>query len=210
MGADLIRRVNAADAFVLVTPLLEASNGAKMGKSSTGTVWLDAAKTPPFEYFQWFRNLPDEDVQRFMACFTFLPMEEVHRLTAAEGADLNRAKEILAFEATTILHGEEAARQALEAARALFGDGASSANVPTTEVDVAELDGGIVVTELFKRAGLVSSANEARSLISQGGLSINGEPVADPRAQISVDALQDGGLMLSRGKKRHMRVTVRN
>lgn len=209
MGADLIRRVTGGDAFVLVTPLLEASNGAKMGKSATGAVWLDAARTPPYEYFQWFRNLPDQDVERFMACFTFLPMEEVQRLTAAEGADLNRAKEILAFEATKILHGEEEARKALEAARALFGGGASPESVPTTELDKSDLGEGLTVTELFKRAGLVSSANEARSLISQGGLSINGSAVTDPRAQVAAGDLQNGGLMLSRGRKRHMRVTVR-
>ena len=207
MGADLIRRVTGGDAFVLVTPLVETSTGAKMGKSAAGSVWLDARLTPPYEYYQYWRNTDDRDVERFLACFTFLPVDEVRRLGRAEGADLNRAKEALAFEATKILHGEEEARKAQDAARALFGGGASE-SVPTTEVERAALAGGMPVTELFKRAGLVSSANEARSLISQGGLSINGKPIEDPRAQVAFDALEDGSLMLSRGRKRHMRILI--
>jgi tyrosyl-tRNA synthetase len=208
MGADLIRRVTGGEAFVLVTPLVETSSGAKMGKSAAGTVWLDAAKTPPYDYYQWFRNIPDADVERFLALFTFLPMEEVRRLGGLHGEDLNRSKEILAFQATSIVHGEEAAREAQEAAQALFGGAGDSQNVPTAELARNQLEEGITVTDLFKQAGLVSSANEARSLINQGGLSVNGQPVTDARARISLDDLSNGHLMLSRGRKRHMRVTI--
>jgi tyrosyl-tRNA synthetase len=209
MGADLIRRVTGGDAFVLVTPLVETSAGAKMGKSATGTVWLDPEKTPPYEYYQWFRNIPDADVERFLTLFTFLPMEEVHHLGTVEGTEINRSKEILAYEATRIAHGVEAADRARDAARALFGGAESSENVPTISIGREQLADGMPVTELFKVAGLVSSANEARSLIAQGGLSINGEPVSDPRDRVGEDALQNGGsIRLSRGRKRHMRVIV--
>jgi tyrosyl-tRNA synthetase len=207
MGADLIRRVTGGEAFVLVTPLVETSTGGKMGKSAAGTVWLDAQKTPPYEYFQWFRNLPDADIERFLALFTFLPMEEVRRLGALEGSELNTAKEILAYEATRILHGEDAAGQARDAARALFGGG-DSESVPTFAIPRTDLAEGLPLTELFKRAGLVASANEARSLIQQKGLSMNGAPVSDPRARIDESGFADGSVLLSRGRKRHMRVVV--
>jgi tyrosyl-tRNA synthetase len=208
MGADLIRRVTGGDAYVLVTPLVETSTGAKMGKSATGTVWLNPDKTPPYDYYQWFRNIPDADVERFMALFTFLPMEEVRRVGALDGTELNAAKETLAYEATRIAHGAEAADAARDAARALFGgEAATSESVPTVTISRSRLDEGLPVTELFKQAGLVSSANEARSLIAQGGLAINGKPVTDPRERVGEEALQDGGAIhLSRGRKRHMRV----
>jgi tyrosyl-tRNA synthetase len=210
MGADLIRRVKGGDAFVLVTPLVETSSGTKMGKSATGTVWLDADKTPPYEYYQWFRNIPDADVERFLAIFTFLPMDEVRRMGRLDGAELNHAKETLAYEATRILHGEEAADRSREAARALFGGTPdASASVPTVTIERRQLEEGLPITELFKLAGLVSSANEARSLIAQGGLSLNGEAVTDPRGRVGEEALQNGGsIRLSRGRKRHMRVVV--
>jgi tyrosyl-tRNA synthetase len=210
MGADLIRRVKGGDAFVLVTPLVETSSGTKMGKSATGTVWLDAEKTPPYEYYQWFRNIPDADVERFLAIFTFLPMDEVRRMGRLDGAELNHAKETLAYEATRILHGEEAADRSREAARALFGGTPdASASVPTVTIERRQLEEGLPITELFKLAGLVSSANEARSLIAQGGLSLNGEAVTDPRGRVGEEALQNGGsIRLSRGRKRHMRVVV--
>jgi tyrosyl-tRNA synthetase len=209
MGADLIRRVTGGDAFVLVTPLVETSTGAKMGKSAAGTVWLDPDKTPPYEYYQWFRNIPDADVERFLALFTFLPMEEVHRLGALEGTESNTAKEILAYEATKIVHGEEEADRAREASRALFGGAEASDNVPTVTLERSRLSEGLPVTELFKLAGLVTSANEARSLIAQGGLALNGEAVTDARARVGEEVLQGGAsIRLSRGRKRHMRMLV--
>ncbi len=209
MGADLIRRVTGGEAFVLVTPLVETSTGAKMGKSATGTVWLDPERTPPYEYYQWFRNIPDADVERFLSLFTYFPMEEVHRLGTAEGTAINQSKEILAHEATRIAHGQEAADGARDAALALFGGAEASESVPTVSIEREQLAKGVPVTELFKLAGLVSSANEARSLIAQGGLSLNGDAVTDARARIDEQALQQGGsIRLSRGRKRHMRVVA--
>jgi len=213
-GADLIRRVARGQAFVLVTPLITASEGTKMGKSEkTQTIWLDPRMTSPYEYYQYWRNVPDSAVARSLAIYTFLPMEEVRALSAAEGAELNRAKEVLAFEATTIVHGADEARKAQDAARALFGvlsedlqlTGELTAQV-TRRIGRDRLAEGMPVTELFKYAGLVSSANEARSLISQRGLSINGQTVTDPRARIGLSDMDDGHLMLSRGRKHHMRI----
>jgi tyrosyl-tRNA synthetase len=208
-GADLIRRVTGGDAFVLVTPLILTSEGTKMGKTEAGSVWLDPQMTTPYEYYQYWRNTDDGDVERFLALYTFLPMEEVRSLGALEGAELNRAKEELAFETTKLVHGEAEATRAREAARALFAGGGSDEGVPTTEIARERLAAGMPVTELFKEAGLVSSANEARSLIGQSGLSIDGAPVSDPRARINTDALHNGHLLLSRGRKRHVRVIVR-
>ncbi|HZU13680.1 MAG TPA: tyrosine--tRNA ligase [Chloroflexota bacterium] len=205
MGADLIRRVTGGDAFVLVTPLIETSTGAKMGKSAAGTIWLNAEKTPPFEYYQWFRNIADADVARFLALFTFLPMDEVRQLGSLPGAEINRAKEILAFEAARIMHGEAAARQAQEAAHALFAGAGSAETVPTAEIDRERLEAGMSVTDLFKQAGLVSSGNEARALINQGGLSVNGRPVSDIHCRVSLSDLDNGAIMLSRGRKQHIR-----
>ncbi|HEX8919417.1 MAG TPA: tyrosine--tRNA ligase [Chloroflexota bacterium] len=209
MGADLIRRVTGDDAFVLVTPLITTSSGTKMGKTQTGSVWLDSSLTSPYDYFQHWRNTDDQKVEQALGVFTFLPMEEVRVLGRLEGAELNRAKEVLAFEATRIVHGEEEARKALEASRAVFGGGAEDENVPSVEIERARLSGGMSVMDLFKEAGLVASNNEARQMVKQGGLAINGEPVMDAAAQVDLSGLSNGHLMLSRGKKRHMRVVLR-
>lgn len=208
-GADLIRRVESAQAFVLATPLLLTSEGMKMGKTEAGAVWLDPQRTSPYDYYQYWRNTEDRDVTRFLAIFTFLPMEEIRALGELEGAGLNRAKDILAFEATKIAHGEEAARQAQEAARSLFGGETGGESVPTREIDRERLAQGMTVTELFRDVALVASANEARNLISQGGLSINGEPVTDPRARVDLSFVDDGHIMLRVGRKRHLRVVLR-
>jgi tyrosyl-tRNA synthetase len=208
-GADLIRRVAGGQAYVVVAPLLLTADGAKMGKSEAGAVWLDPQLTTPYEYYQYWRNTDDRDVARFLAIFTFLPMEEVQRLGDLQGADLNRAKETLAFEATRIVHGEKEAEKARAAAQALFGEASESAEVPTVEIAASRLADGLSVTELFREAGLVSSANEARSLIAQGGLSINGTALTDARARVDYSVLDNGDLMLSRGRKRHMRVVLR-
>jgi tyrosyl-tRNA synthetase len=208
-GADLIRRMTGGEAFVLVHPLLATASGAKMGKSEKGAVWLSADRTSPYDYYQYWRNTDDRDVASRLAIFTFLPMDEVRRLGSLEGVELNQAKEVLAFEATRLLHGDEAAEKAQAAARSLFAGDGQTGEVPTVEVERARLQTGMAVTELFKEAGLVSSANEARSLITQGGLSINGEAVQDARARIDLSGMPDDQLTLSRGRKRHMRVVVR-
>jgi tyrosyl-tRNA synthetase len=205
-GADLIRRVERAETFVLVAPLLLTAEGEKMGKTMGNAVWLDAS---PYDFYQYWRNTDDRDVARFLATFTFLPMEEVRRLGRLQGAELNQAKEILAFESTRLLHGEAAAREAQTAARALFS-GDEPEDMPTIVIDTRRLDAGIPVTELFKESQLVQSANEARNQIKQGGLSIGGQRVTDPHAIISRGDFRDGRLRLSRGRKRHVRVVSRD
>ncbi len=206
-GADLIRRITGdrGSAWVLVSPLILTSSGVKMGKSEAGAVWLDPAMTPPYSYYQYWRNADDRDVERYLAIFTYLPMEEVRRLGSLQGADVNHAKETLAFEATRLLHGEDEAQRAQAAARSLFAGG-DEADVPTMTITRSRVDEGITIAELFREAGLVRSANEARNLIAQGGLSVNGEAVSDPRARLEPEVLQKDGLRLSRGRKQHIRV----
>jgi tyrosyl-tRNA synthetase len=208
-GADLVRRVTGGVAFVLVHPLLLAASGAKMGKTAGNAVWLSAERMSPYDYYQYWRNTDDSQVESRLGFNTFLPMDEVRRLGSLHGAELNEAKEVLAFEATKIVHGEEEAVKAQEAARSLFG-GDGEGEVPTVELSGSLFEGdGVPVTVLFREAGLVASSNEARAQIQQGGLAIDGDRVTDPQARIGVATL-DGRqeLMLSRGRKRHMRVVV--
>ena len=207
-GADLIRRVTGGDAFVLSHPLIMTSAGTKMGKSAGGAVWLDPDKTSPYDYYQYWRNTDDRDVEQRLAIYTFLPMGEVRALGRAEGAELNRAKEVLAFEATKLIHGEEEAARARDAARALFGRGGEGDDVPTFQLDRAEVAQGMPVTALFKAAGLVESANGARTMIKQGGLAINGDVVTDPHQRVDVAAWDGGTLLLRAGKKRFRRVVL--
>lgn len=217
MGADLIRRVTGGQAFVLVTPLITTSEGAKMGKSEkTENVWLDPNLTSPYDYYQHWRNVPDSAVKQSLAAFSFLPMPEIELLTAFEGAELNRAKEVLAFEATRLVHGEDEARKARELAHTLFADSADSATMAdevvalvTHHIDCEDFPDGIPVTELFREARLVSSSNEARRVINQGGLYIGEEKVTDPRARVDRSAV-NRGLMLRRGKKDRIRVLCKN
>ncbi|HEX6507540.1 MAG TPA: tyrosine--tRNA ligase [Chloroflexota bacterium] len=208
-GADLIRRVTGGEAFVLSHPLITTSSGSKMGKSESGAVWLDPEKTSPYDYYQYWRNTDDADVEQRLAIYTFLPMDEVRQLGALEGADLNRAKEILAFEATSLMHGEHEAEKAQAAARALFTGGGSSDDVPSVEIDRSRLAGGMPVTELFKEAGLVESANEARRLIKQNGLAVDGVKITDPHATIDLSDVENSHLLLQAGRKRFMRVVLR-
>jgi tyrosyl-tRNA synthetase len=208
-GMDLIRRVTGAQAFVEVSPLVTTGSGVKMGKSESGALWLDRNMTTPFEYFQYWRNVDDGAVGRCLAAFTYLPMDEVRRLGALEGADRNLAKETLAFEATRLLHGEEDALKAREAASALFQTGDDSENAPTWELDRSRLEAGIRIVDLAKESGLVQSTNEARSLIQQGGLSVDGQPVADVHSILSPDDLTNGRVLLRAGRKRFIRVVAK-
>jgi tyrosyl-tRNA synthetase len=208
-GADLIRRVTGGDAYVMSHSLIMTSAGTKMGKTAGGAVWLDPHKTTPFEYYQHWRNTDDRDVEQRLAIYTFLSMDEVRELGSLEGSELNRAKEILAFEATKLVHGEEEAIRARDAAQALFRGGGAVDDVPTFELDRVDLSEGMAVTALFKAAGLVESANQARTMIKQGGLAINGDIVTDPHARLDTGGLQNGGLLLRAGKKRFMRVVLR-
>ena len=201
MGADLIRRVDGKDAFGLTTPLITTASGAKMGKTAQGAVWLDAAKVSPYDYWQFWRNTEDADVARFLGLFTDLPMEEVARLAALQGAEINDAKKILATEACALLHGRDAAEAAAETARRTFEEGVTAATLPT---HVAALPAGIV--DVLAEAKLVASKGEARRLIQQNGVRLNDAPVADVAAQVTDADLRDGAAKLSLGKKKHLLV----
>ena len=206
-GVDLIRRVEQAAAYALVFPLIATASGAKMGKSVAGAVWLDPVQVSPYEYYQYWINTEDPDVERFLAMFTFLPMEEVSTWGGLEGAEIRRAKEVLAFEATKILHGEKEAAKAQEAARRVFAEGqASGEGVPTTKIAETDLAAGIPAAELFRMAGLCTSRGAARRLIKQGGAYVNGSRAGSVDTLITDQDLQEGAILLRAGKRRHHRI----
>ena len=212
-GVDLIRRVEGKEAFGLTFPLLTTSSGQKMGKTAGGAVWLSAERTPPYEFYQYWINTDDRDVARFLAYFTFLPMDEVRRLAALEGAAIRDAKETLAFETTRLCHGDAAAEQARAAAKAAFaggggGDAGALANVPTSNVARARLAAGVGLIDLLVECGLTTSKSEARKLIDQGGASVNGTVVKDFKHVVNEAALAEGSIMLRAGKKRFHRVVA--
>lgn len=204
-GMELGRRMRGAELFALTTPLLTTSSGAKMGKTAGGAVWLDSDLLPAFEYWQYFRNTGDADVVRFLKLFTELPLDEIARLGALEGQEINVAKEILATEATALLHGRAAAEDARATARATFEEGALAVNLPTIELPAATLEAGLPVATAFVTAGLVASTSEARRQIKGGGLKVNDAGVADEKAVLTPrDLTPEGLLKLSLGKKRHV------
>ncbi|MBN2070193.1 MAG: tyrosine--tRNA ligase [Candidatus Krumholzibacteriota bacterium] len=207
-GTDLIRRVTGGDAEALTFPLLTTACGTKMGKTEKGAVWLDGEKTPPYDYYQYWINTDDRDVGRFLALFTFLPMEEVHRFAALEGADLRQAKEVLAWEATSLVHGKEAADNAREAARSLFcGDAAlDSDSVPRFTIEEKKLKEGVPAFILFAESGIVSSRGEARRLVQQGGAYVNGRRIEEFDEKITLSDLNEGCMLLRAGKKKYMRI----
>ena len=205
-GIDLIRRKHAKQAHCITFPLLTTARGEKMGKTAQGAIWLDAARTSAYDFYQYWINTDDRDVKRFLALFTFLPMEDVTRLGSAAGADLNASKEVLAFEATGLCHGAAAANDARAAARAAFGGGGDLSAVPSTTVDGARLSAGISALDLFVECGLTASKGEARRLVQQGGAYVNDAVVADDTRKIGVADVKDGAVMLRSGKKKYHRV----
>ena len=207
-GVDLIRRVEGEQVHALTYPLLTTSSGAKMGKTAAGAIWLDPELLSPYEYYQYWINTEDADVERFLALFTFLPMERVRELAQLSGADIRQAKEVLAFETTKILHGEAAAGKARDTSRKLFGAGVVTDAVPTTEFEAAELQAGISAPEVFQRVGLSRSRSEARRLIQQGGAYINDEPVGSVDDLVTAKHLIEGSILLRAGKKRYHRVVL--
>ncbi|MBI3972229.1 MAG: tyrosine--tRNA ligase [Chloroflexi bacterium] len=215
-GVDLIRRAEAGQAFGLTCPLLTTASGEKMGKTAAGEqVWLDPSKSPPYNFYQYWINVDDADVERLLLLYTFVPVEDVRALAAAEGEALRPAKERLAYEMTALVHGENEARRARAASRALFGGAtaddldalAESGAVPTVELDAALFERGISAVDLLVATGLAASKAAARRLIEQGGAYLNGERLV-PRAVTTVDA-RGGALLLRWGKKRYQRVVVR-
>jgi tyrosyl-tRNA synthetase len=205
MGIDLGRRMGCPQLYGLTSPLLTTSSGAKMGKTAAGAVWLNADLLSPYDYWQYWRNTEDADVARFLKLFTFLALDEIARLGALEGAEINEAKKTLATEATALVHGRQAAEQAAATARTTFEEGALSLSLPKVEVSAAEVAAGLGVLTAFVKAGLVASTGEARRQVKGGGLRLNDAPVTDERAVIGdKDFEKDGVAKLSLGKKKHV------
>ena len=207
-GTELIRRKLGKDAYAMTITLLTDSQGKKMGKTAGNAVWLDPNKTSPFEFYQYWRNVGDADVLKCIRMLTFLPLEQIDEMDHWEGEQLNKAKEILAYELTKMVHGEEEAEKAQATARGLFSGAADHENMPSTKLD-AELikDGGVGLLAAMVAAGLCGSNREARQLVQQGGVLVDGEKVTDPKATLTVDALNKG-VVIKKGKKVYHKVTL--
>lgn len=207
-GVDLIRRIEGAAVEAMTFPLLTTSAGAKMGKSAQGAVWLDGTLFSPYDYFQYWVNVDDRDVGRFLRLYTLLPLEEIRRLEALGGSELNEAKRVLAYEATVLTHGEAAAREARSAASAAFGGSGEKdiASLPTTAIARERLEAGIGPAELFAEVGLTPSRGEAKRLIAQGGLSVNDERIGSLTRMLTIKDVGPDGLILKAGKKKIHRV----
>ena len=210
-GTELIRKKLGKDAYAMTITLLLNSEGKKMGKTEKGAVWLDPEKTSPYEFYQYWRNVDDADVIKCMRLLTFLPLEEIDEMAKWEGSQLNKAKEILAYELTNLVHGEEEAKKAQEGARALFAGGADTAHMPTTELadeDFSE-EGTIDLISMLVKAGMVPTRSEGRRAIEQGGVSIDGEKITDVKYTVAKDALTGEGVVLKKGKKKFNKVLAK-
>jgi tyrosyl-tRNA synthetase len=203
-GTDLGRRLGTSQLYALTSPLITTASGAKMGKTAAGAVWLDAGMLSPWDYWQFWRNAEDADVGRFLKLFTLLPLDEIARLAALQGAEINEAKKALATEATALLHGREAAEQAAETARQTFEQGGAAETLPTVEAPASELAAGMGALTAFVLAGLVASTGEARRQIRGGGLRVNDEVLTDEKAMLGRGDLREGAIKLSLGRKKHV------
>ena len=209
-GTELIRRKLGKDAAAMTITLLTDSQGKKMGKTAGNAVWLDPNKTSPFDFYQYWRNVDDSDVLKCIKMLTFLPLDEIEKMESWEGSQLNRAKEILAFELTQMVHGAEEAWKAQEAARALFGSGANSENMPTTEITAADLtDGAINILDLMQKAGLIASKGEGRRLVQQGGVSVDDVKVTDIAKTCTAADFEKGHVIIKKGKKVFHKVVLK-
>jgi tyrosyl-tRNA synthetase len=206
-GIDLGHRMGTPQLFALTSPLLTTSSGAKMGKSANGAVWLNPDMLSAYDFWQYWRNTEDADVSRFLKLYTTLPMDEIQRLSALGGSEINEVKKILATEVTAMLHGRAAAEEAAETARKTFEEGALADNLPSVDIPAAELDAGVGLLTLLVRAGLAASNGEARRHVQGGGVRVNDQPVADERRMIGTGEVTDAGVIkLSLGKKKHILV----
>ena len=209
-GTELIRRKLGKDAYAMTINLLLNSEGKKMGKTQSGAVWLDPNKTSPFEFFQYWRNVSDADVLKCIRMLTFLPLEEIDAMESWEGAQLNQAKEILAFELTKLVHGEEEANKAKEASHALFAGGGDSAHMPTLELTAADFaDGDLDILALLVKSELAPSRSDARRAVQQGGVSVADEKVTDIQTTYGADSFGADGLVVKRGKKKFVKIVVK-
>ena len=209
-GTDLIRRKLGKDAYAMTITLLMNSEGNKMGKTQKGAVWLDPDKTSPFEFYQYWRNVADADVLKCLRMLTFLPLEQIDEMDKWEGSQLNRAKEILAYELTNLVHGEEEAKKAEEAAKALFAGGGSSENMPTTTLaDENFADGSIDILSILVASGLATSRSDARRSVEQGGVSVNGEKVSDIKTSYTRKTIAGDEFIVKKGKKSFRKIVVK-
>lgn len=200
-GIDLIRRVEGEEVYGMTFGLLTTGEGKKMGKTEKGAIWLDPEKTPPYEFYQYWRNIHDQDVEKCLKLLTFIPLEQIEEMTSSQDEKINEAKETLAYEVTKIVHGEEEAQKARQAAKALFAGGGASGNMPCTDLSRNDLGDGMGILDILIHSGLVSSRGEGRRIIVQGGLYINGERVTDPNCMITTEFFTDGEMLIRKGKK---------
>ncbi|BFL47120.1 tyrosine--tRNA ligase [Lactonifactor longoviformis] len=207
-GTELIRRKLGKDAYAMTITLLLNSEGKKMGKTQSGAVWLDPKKTSPFDFYQYWRNVGDADVLKCLRMLTFLPIEQIDEMDKWEGSQLNKAKEILAYELTNLVHGEEEALKAQEGARALFSKG-NAVNMPASQLEESDLtDGSIDIISLLQKSGLVPSRSEGRRAVEQGGVSVDGEKITDIKHLVPGESLKGDGIVVKRGKKNFRKVTL--
>ena len=210
MGVDLTRRMLGTTVYGLTFPLITTSTGQKMGKTHQGTIWLDADRTSPYDFYQYWVNTTDQDVIRFLKLFTFLPLDEINEMSRLEGAQINQAKQALAFEVTKLVHGQDEAVKARQAAEAAFGQGGDAEAVPTCEIELARLEGGVPTFQLLVETGLCKSSSEARRLVQQGGAYVGDQRVDVFDRPVTLgDAGEDGAIWLRAGKKKHFRVVPR-
>lgn len=200
-GVELIRRMDQKDAYGLTFKLLTTNEGIKMGKTQKGAVWLDPKKTTPYEFYQYWRNVADSDVEKCLSLLTFLPMDEIKKLVSLEGSEINKAKEILAYEVTNIVHGEEEAKKAMEASKALFAGGASGGSIPTTNMDKDTFENGINILDALVTLKLAPSKSEARRLVTQGGIKVNDVKIDSIEHKITLNDFTENKLLIQKGKK---------
>lgn len=207
-GVELIRRKEQKPAFCMTCKLLTTSDGRKMGKTEKGALWLDPEKTSPYDFYQYWRNIDDNDVENCLCLLTYLPMDEVRRLASLKDAAINEAKKVLAYEVTKLVHGEEEAKKAQEAAEALFGGGVNLDNVPTIEISAEDKTAKVI--DVLTAAKVFSSKREARQMIAQGGLTVKNEVLSDPEATLSADLFDaENSLLIRKGKKKYFRLIVK-
>ena len=206
-GADLVRKKENEKAYACTFQLLLTHDGRKMGKTEAGALWLDPQKTSPYHFYQYWRNIDDKDVEKCLALLTFLPMDEVRRLGSLKDAEINEAKKVLAFEVTKLVHGEEEAKKAAEASAAVFGKGASSENIPTLELTIADLVQDARISTMLVRSGLCKSQSDARKQIEQNAVSVNDLKISDVAAILTIEQLKDG-ILLKKGKKSFCRIIL--
>lgn len=209
-GYELIRKLEGDKAYAMTFKLLTTASGTKMGKTESGTIWLDGEKTPPYELYQYMRNTDDRDVEKFLSLLTFLPMDQVKELGSLEGAEINRAKEVLAYEVTSNIHGEEEAKKAQDAARSLFSGSADEGSIPFTEVDPSEFEDGLAILDLLNLASLIKSNGEGRRLIQQGGIRVDDVKVDSIDRKIVLDEFKDGKILLRKGKKVYHQIRLKD